>query len=182
MKSLILVIALIASACCHAQEAPHEWTDVKGRKLTGVLVAKDRKTAEIMLSPGKHVKLNLATLSKADQDYVEDTVVYPPPEVRVSKAMTTDKTQYSIDVSVAEINNRSITVEVVWIEMGDEKNEPVPGHRESIRTTVDRSFHFEAKMKRKYLGFEVVLRSPEGEIVARQASARAYERFVDPPR
>jgi len=182
MKSLIFVIALCASAFCHAQEAPREWTDVKGRKLTGVLVAKDRKTAEIMLSPGKHVKLNIATLSKEDQRYVDDTVVYPPPEVQVSKAKTLDKTQYSIDVTVSEINNRSITVEVVWIEMGEEKNEPAAGHRESIRTTVDRTFHFEAKMKRKYLGFEVVLRSAEGEIVARQASARAYERFVDPPK
>lgn len=182
MKSLVFVLSLVASAICLAQEeGPQTWTDLKGRTLTGTLVAKNRKTVDIKLSPGKSVTFDIAKLSKDDQRYVEDAVVHPTPEVQVSKVKAGEKALYSIEVTVTQIYNRTVTIEVVWIEEGEDKRDAAHGHRETRRTTVDGTFHFETTMKRKYLGFEVVLRNVTGEIVARQASSRMYERFVDNP-
>jgi hypothetical protein len=186
---LIFVLAL---GFASAAEKPREWTDSKGRKVTATLMDKSDTEADVLLKSGKRVKLKLSDLSEADQKYVTASDVLPVPDmdVRTIKVDSNEaNTQYdkrSIQVTLDRVRGRSYTLRVVWL--GPNGNTVGIFKEETVSADKDGKLVFTAEYKggksgSEYKGYAVALveKSEFGDtIVARGASQKPFERFLEP--
>ncbi|MEP4078258.1 hypothetical protein [Haloferula sp.] len=195
MRTLLSWCLLISLVC--GAEQVREWTDIKGRKLTGTLVGKDDLNAEVLLKGGRKAKLPLKNLSKEDQAYVAEADVHPDPilEVRTSKA-TGDGGKYdfdirAIEVTLEEMHERSYKVVVIWLGRDGSKtgiflSEEAPISENVVRkkfdVTYDWKSHADNDYARDYSGYAVgLLKEAEGggHWVAKAVSMKPYTRFLD---
>lgn len=192
MKLTLLILALLSSAVI-AAEPSREWTDAKGRKITGTLVDKAETTAEVLLKSGKRVTLKLADLSKADQDYVAAANVLPSAQMTArtvkvdSNEAGTKSDRRAVEVTVSRVRGRSYSLEIVWL--GPKGNTVGVYKRDSQDIDADGVIEFSVDYKSAqngvgadYKGYAVAL-VEDGEfgerIIARASSQKPFERFLE---
>jgi hypothetical protein len=185
---LILGLAISASAA----EASRDWTDVKGRKITGKLVGKDDKSAEILLKTGKRAKVPLASLSEEDQKYIEAADVHPDPELTAktlaveSNEANTKLDKRAVEVTLSKIHGRKYSVTIHWL--GPVKNGVGIYKSEVKEVSEDGKLKFEVTYDHRttagtdYKGYVVGL-GEDGEFgrqwVGKAASQKPFERFLE---
>ena len=189
MKPTLLLLALASFA--FSAEPSREWTDTKGRKLTGSLVDKSDTEAEVSLKTGKRVKLKLADLSEADREYVAAADVLPDAEM-VARTVKVDSNEAgtkndkrAVEVIVSKVRGREYSLEIVWL--GPNGNTVGVYKRASKDITEDGKILFEVEYKGgaqggDYKGYAVALRE-DGEfgerIIAKASSQKPFERFLE---
>lgn len=202
-----VVVALLALTSLHAAEEIRMWTDPTGRMIRGKLVAKDAKSATLNLDNGKTVKLPLEKLSKGDQEYVAKADLANPPKLlatTVSANQGDKTTEFSnsrtgntknsyaggtrtINVNVTGTAGREFTIEVVWIGDDGDKGKYGVYKKVSGKVNSDGDTKFSAEYLGKsninndadYRGYAVRLIDSKGVEIARQASQKPFERFLD---
>lgn len=187
---LPLLLGLAISA--NAAESSRDWTDVKGRKITGKLVGKDDTSAEILLKTGKRAKVPLASLSEEDQKYIAAADVHPDPEL-TAKTLTVDSneanTKYDkrgVEVTLSKIHGRKYFVTIHWL--GPVKNGVGIYKSETKEVSEDGKLKFEVTYDHRttagtdYKGYVVGL-GEDGEFgrqwVGKAASQKPFERFLE---
>lgn len=187
---LPFLLGLAISA--NAAEASRDWTDVKGRKITGKLVGKDDKSAEILLKTGKRAKVPLASLSEADQKYIKAADVHPDPELTAktlsveSNEANTKLDKRAVEVTLSKIHGRKYSVTIHWL--GPVKNGVGIYKSETKEVSEDGQLKFEVtydyrtKAGTDYKGYVVGL-GEDGEFgrqwVSKAASQKPFERFLE---
>ncbi|MFT3990865.1 MAG: hypothetical protein QM680_05590 [Luteolibacter sp.] len=78
---------ILACASLQAQPEPRNWTDDKGRKLTGTYLSASDATVEIRRADGKSFTIQRATLSAEDNRYIEETRTKAPVRKKSSDPM-----------------------------------------------------------------------------------------------
>lgn len=196
MRFLLLSYIFFLSSVSGAEKI-REWTDSKGRTLTGTLMGKDGTTAEVLLKNGKRAKLPLKSLSEADQAYVAEADVHPDPEieVRTSKA-TGDGGKYDFDirgieVTLEHIHERPYKLVIIWlgrsgsktgIFVSEEADVSENAVRKKFGVTYDWKTYADNEFARDYSGYAVGLLEENeggGYWVAKTASMKPYTRFLD---
>lgn len=185
---LLLALAFTASAA----ETSRVWTDVKGRKVTGKLVGKDDKSAEILLPSGKRAKIPLENLSEADRKHVAAADVHPDPEI-TAKTLSLDGNgagtkfdKRAVEVTLSKIHGRKYSVTIHWL--GPVDNTVGIYKSETKEVSADGKLKFEVtydyrtKAGTDYKGFVVGL-GEDGDFgrqwVAKAASQKPFERFLE---
>lgn len=187
---LPLFLGLAMSA--NAAEASRDWTDVKGRKITGKLVGKDDKSADILLKSGKRAKVPLASLSEADQKYIEAADVHPDPQITAktlsveSNEANTKLDKRAVEVTLSKIHGRKYSVTIHWL--GPVKNGVGIYKSETKEVSEDGKLKFEVTYDYRttagtdYKGYAVGL-GEDGEFgrqwVGKAASQKPFERFLE---
>jgi hypothetical protein len=185
---LMLGLALVSSAA----ESSRDWTDTKGRKITGKLVGKDEKSAEILLASGKRAKIPLANLSEADQKHVAAADVHPDPQI-VAKTLSLDgngaRTKYdkrAVEVTLTKIHGRKYFVTMHWLGpvgngVGIYKSE-TKEVSEDGKLKFEVTYDYTTKAGTDYKGYVVGL-GQDGEFgrqwVSKAASQKPFERFLE---
>lgn len=187
---LPLLLGLAISA--NAAEASRDWTDVKGRKITGKLVGKDDKSAEILLKSGKRAKVPLASLSEADQEYIEAADVHPDPEITAktlsveSNEARTKLDKRAVEVTLSKIHGRKYSVTIHWLGplkngVGIYKSE-TKEVSEDGKLTFEVTYDYRTTAGTDYKGYVVGL-GEDGEFgrqwVGKAASQKPFERFLE---
>ncbi len=194
MKTLPLVLASLV-VCLSAAEESRTWTNDKGQKIVGTLMAKDDTTADIMLKTGKRTPVKIATLVKADQDYIAKAEVHPDPLMMartVAHDNDTAKTKddaRSVEVDLSRIHGRKYEVTIHWL--GPMGNKVGIYKSETRKVDADGKFTlsvvYDGRKSRKgigheYKGYVVGLWGDAGFAdgwVSKSASQKPFERFLD---
>lgn len=182
--AVFFVITLLSSL--PAAEKSRTWTNVSGRTITGTLIAKDERAADILLPNGKRAKVSLKQLSKEDQNYVEAADVHPDVKMLAttrkidSNANGTKKDARAIDVTLSEVHGRPYSVEVLWLgDTGDKNNYGI--YKRQVQQTVDDGplrFEVVYEYYENYRGWVAFVRDSNGVIIVKQASQKPFERFI----
>ena len=175
-----------------AAETSRDWTDLKGRKITGKLVGKDEQSAEILLKSGKRAKVALATLSAEDQQYIAAADVHPDPVITArtlaveSNEARTKMDKRAVEVTLGKIHGRKYFVTIHWL--GPVKNTVGIYKSETKEVAADGKLKFEVVYDHQstagtdYKGFVVGL-GEDGEFgrqwVGKVASQKPFERFLE---
>lgn len=190
----LLVAALPASPPANERT----WTNVDGRSLRGVMVAKTSTTVTISIS-GKEHTIPLDQLVVEDRAWVEETPVFTRARFTVRTLQTRGDSGdlggrgsgYGSDlkrlaIAVTNTGNQPFTVEVGWIGQALNKNQF--GLYRLSRLTFDsdgeQEVECEFPKKRKqvydedYKGHFVVLRDGTGRIIQQIATQEPLLRFV----
>ena len=189
---LIPLLALALVLVSSAAESSRDWTDAKGRKITGKLVGKDGTSAEILLKSGKRAKVPLASLSEADQKYIAAADVHPDPAL-VTKTLAVESdeagTKYDkrvVEVTLSSIHGRKYFVTIHWL--GPLKNGVGIYKSETKEVSADGKFNFEVTYDHHttvgtdYKGYVVGLGEDGGfgrQWVCKSASQKPFERFLE---
>jgi hypothetical protein len=191
MKSLLpLVLCLVISS--PGAETARDWTDAKGRKITGKLVGKDESSAEILLKSGKRAKVPLVTLSEQDQKYIAAADVHPDPEL-VAKTLAVDSNEArtkndkrAVEVTLSKVRGRKYSITIHWL--GPVKNTVGIYKSETREVAEDGKLKFEVEYDHNttagsdYKGYVVGL-GEDGEFgrqwVCKSASQKPFERFLE---
>lgn len=207
MKAAALSIALLSSI--HAAEEIRMWTDPTGRMLRGTLKAKDATSATVNLDSGKTVKIPLEKLSKSDQEYVSKADLANPPRMIVTtvKSDQGEKTREfynsntgsrknsyaggsrTININVSGTAGKEFSFEVAWIGDDGDKGKYGVFKRVTQKIAVDGDTKVTAEFTNNsskdfdadYRGYAVRLLDASGVEIARTASQKPFERFLDQP-
>ena len=189
MKTTLLLLASLV--CLNAAEQSRTWTDIKGRSITGQLVAKTSDSAGIILASGKRADLKLETLSEPDREYVAAADVAPVARMLAktvaskSNANGTGRDERQVSVSVSETNGRALKLRLVWIGDTGDKNNYGVAKTDLVDVTADGAVEFNfrfgttAVYSKNYKGYAVELTDKDGVAVARQGSIQPLTRFLD---
>lgn len=175
-----------------AAESSRDWTDIKGRKITGKLVGKDGKSADILLGSGKRAKIPLTNLSEADRKYVEAADVHPDPQI-AAKTLSLDGNgagtkfdKRAVEVTLSKIHGRKYFVTIHWL--GPVENGVGIYKSETKEVSEDGKLKFEVTYDYRtnagtdYKGFVVGL-GQDGSFgrqwVGKSASQKPFERFLE---
>ncbi|MEM1083048.1 MAG: hypothetical protein AAGI48_02920 [Verrucomicrobiota bacterium] len=187
---------LLAGLAIGAEES-REWTDVKGRKLKGTLVAKDELNAEVLMKNGRKVKIPLKKLSEADQEYVAKADVHPDPEIEVRTSRATgDGGKYDFDIraieaTIEKTHERPYTLVVIWLgkrtsNVGIFLSEEFKVERDHVKkkfeVTYDWKTYADNDHAKDYSGYVVGLLDESGGTprwVTHAVSMKPYVRFLD---
>lgn len=201
MKTSPLWILLIASIC-QAAETSRMWTSPDGKMVDATLTAKTDTTATLMITKTrKSVTFALDKLSVSDRGYVKNADVRPPAEMTARtesvKSNTVDrktdggtkqrKDERSVSVEMSKVEGRDIEIEVLFL--GDDG-----GSRVGVFKTLKKTVNADGKTSfdvlypatlsgvaydDNYRGWVVRASYKGGEEIARQASQKPFERFLD---
>ncbi len=175
-----------------AAESSRDWTDIKGRKITGKLVGKDGKAADILLPSGKRAKIPLENLSEADRKYVANADVHPDPEI-VARTLALDGNgggtkfdKRAVEVTLSKIHGRKYFVTIHWLGpvdngVGIYKSE-TKEVSEDGKLKFDVTYDYRTEAGSDYKGFVVGLGQDSGfgrQWVGKAASQKPYERFLE---
>ncbi|MFM7181230.1 MAG: hypothetical protein ACKO2G_07180 [Verrucomicrobiales bacterium] len=190
---LSLTIVLL-SAVLPANE--RTWTNVDGRTLRGVMIAKTSTTVTISIA-GKEHQIPLDKLVEEDQKWVQQNSVFSRARFKVRTLKTRgdsgDRGGYGgygadmkgLAIAVTNTEKQPFTVEVGWIGQDLNKNNfglyrltrltfEVDGEQEAS-CSFPKSYH---DFDHDYKGHFVVLRDSTGKILQQQASQEPLLRFV----
>ncbi|WP_193211996.1 hypothetical protein [Luteolibacter marinus] len=191
-RHLTLPFALLL-ATLSAAEPSRQWTDTKGRTMTGTLVDKSETHAEVLLKNGKRANIKLADLSQADREYVAAADVMPEPdmEARTVKLDSNEaNTKYDarcVEVTLSKMRERPHSLTIHWL--GPKGNTVAVYASETKEVNDDGTVQFKITYKGSkrgvgpdYKGFVVGLLE-DGETgprwVQKSASQKPFERFLD---
>jgi hypothetical protein len=190
MKVITLLALLPLLAPLRAAEESRTWTDATGRKIAGTLKSKDDRSADILLANGKRAKIPLKQLSDEDRDYVAAADVHPD-VVMLATTRKVDSNEAkskwdarSIDVTLSKVHGRDYTVEVLWLGDGGDKNAYGIHKRQMTETQADGPLRFEVvynggRFGSNHRGWVAYIKDADGIIVAKQASQKPFERFIE---
>lgn len=188
----LLIAASLLIFSLSAAEPSREWTDEKGRKLTGTLVDKSETEVEVLMKTGKRVKIKLSKLSKPDQEYVTTANVLPAVEMTArtikvdSNEAGTKSDRRSVEVTLSDVRGRSYTLEILWL---GPKGNTVDIYKKEVQDiSEDGNITFSVEYRGikngvgpDYKGYAVALRE-DGDfgprIVATASSQKPFERFL----
>ena len=157
------------------------------------LMDKDGNNLDLLLKSGKRVTIKLTTLSEGDQEYVKQAKPGGDPQILAktvvarsseSKAVTDHRI---VEVQVKKVAGRSYKLKIIWLgpldkTVGVHASETVDiteNRTVIFETTYDKSYR---EVHTQYKGFAVAIseETDRGEkIVAKQASQKPFERFLD---
>ena len=173
------------------------WTNVDGRTLRGVMIAKTSTTVTISIA-GKEHQIPLDKLVEEDQKWVRANSVFSRARFRVrtlqSRGDSGDRGGrgygYGADskklaIAVANTEKQPFTVEVGWIGQDYNKNNfglyrlsrltfEVDGEQE-VECSFPKSYH---NFDHDYKGHYIVLKDSSGKIIQQEASQEPLLRFV----
>ncbi|MCW1921319.1 hypothetical protein OKA05_02070 [Luteolibacter arcticus] len=186
---LVFVVTLAAGI---GRESPRTWTDTKGRKVEGTLMAKTETTADVLLKSGKRTVLKLADLSEGDQDYIEKATVFPEPEM-LAKTVSVDSNEAKtksdarkVEVTVEKIHGREYELTIHWLGPDGNKVGIYKSETADLPESGKIVFSVTYKGANKkgvggdYKGYVVGLREKGLALwSARSASQKPFERFLD---
>jgi hypothetical protein len=194
MKWIFLLITSLVLAS-PAAESARDWTDLKGRKVTGKLVGKDEKSAEILLKSGKRAKVALETLSEEDLKYIAAADVHPDPVITArtlaveSNEARTKMDKRAVEVTLEKVHGRKYFVTIHWL--GPVKTTVGIYKSETKEVSADGKLMFEVTYDHRttagtdYKGFVVGL-GEDGEFgrqwISKSASQKPFERFLEVPK
>lgn len=196
MKSMILyvIVGLITLISATAKEESRNWKDTKGRIIRGTLKEKTATTASILLeSNAKITVISLDKLSPEDRKYVETADVFPLPVMTArtekvqSNAADTKYDSRGVAVTLSKTHGRNFKVDFLFL--GADKGSPTLGiyKRQQASISIDGKYMFSTVYRYKselrfdddYRGFAVRVTDEEGNEIARTASQKPFERFLD---
>ena len=185
MKTTLILLSSILA--CNAAEQSRTWTDIKGRSITGQLVAKTSDSAGIILASGRRADLKLETLSEPDREYVAGTDVAPVPKMlaKTVASKSGGRDERRVSVSVSESNGRALKLRLVWIGDSGDKNNYGVAKTDLADVAADGAVEFDFKFggssvyAKNYKGYAVELTDKDGVSVARQGSIQPLVRFLD---
>lgn len=189
MKRLALFLALALPV--FAAEQSRTWTDTKGRKMEGILKDKNDKEAVLVLKTGKRVTLKLADLSADDQKYVEAASVLPDPEL-TTKTVKIDSNEKGtkadargVEITLKKMRDRKYTVIFQWLGPKGSTVGIYKSERRELSEDGSTIFKCTYKSENKdgvgadYKGYVVGIKDADGNWVAKDASQKPFERFLD---
>jgi hypothetical protein len=192
---IISLLLLVSSA--YAQNS-RTWKDVDGREIFGAMVDKSDKAVTVRVD-SKDFQIPLERLSQECRDYVENNIVTTPVILRVDtlsqRADTNDiyhtsgdgADEKTIRVDVSRVNKRLLEVEVVWI--GNHRSNKRYGifrvdrkpirHDGSVDFTAVFGKEYDVDNDDDYKAYAVRVLDEKGNELARTATMKSYERFLD---
>jgi len=197
MIRCVLFLLLLLVSPAFAQNS-RTWKDVDGREIFGAMVEKSDKSVTVRVD-SKDFQIPLERLSQECRDYVKNNVVATPVILRVDtlsqKADTNDvyhtsgdgADEKTIRVHVSRLDKRLLNVEVVWV--GNHRSNKRYGifrvDRKPFRN--DGSVDFTAVFGKEYnvdndddyKAYAVRVLDEKGNELARTATMKSYERFLD---
>lgn len=183
MKIILFTIALALSI--HAAEETRTWTSPEGKTLSGKLVGKSDDSAEIMLPSLKRVKIPLAKLSSIDQEYVKSANVLPPPEMLCktvsvkSNEAGTKADARGVEIAVKNTAGKTHRVDLIWLVGGTSAVKPHSKNSQTLSADGSLNFAITFRDGYNYKGYAAVLYDEEGKEIARFATMKPWERFID---
>lgn len=192
-KTLASIAALscLLIAPLTAQQS-RTWTDAKGRSIIGTMVGKNASAAEVRMSNGRIVALKRSDLSVACWKYVEETAIQTVPKMTArTVAVRSNEAGTKLDMRALEIEcsqlGEGIDYEVVIIWLGDgpgsgkygvwKTNKQAATAGKEVFKTVYNGTRYD--FGTNFRGWVAGLRDSNGKWLARTASIKPYERFLD---
>ena len=188
VKTVALLLALAGMS--FAEETSRTWTNSEGKTVTGILKSKSSTTAEVLLSGGKSATLEIAKLSKADQDYIAAAQVFPQLKMvaRTAKAKSNEAGSQmdnrAVEVELSNVSGRNLMITLKWL--GPEGSTVGVYKTQTKYSSVDGIVSFDVVYRGSgvgsdYKGYAVVVEYA-GQILAKSASQKPFERFLELPK
>lgn len=183
MKTIICILAIATTL--HAAEESRTWTSAEGKTLSGKLVGKTDDSAEIMLASLKRVKIPLAKLSSIDQEYVKSANVLPPPEMLCKTVSVKSNEAGSkadargVEITVTNTAGKSHRVDLIWLVGGTSSVNPHLKNSQTLSADGPVNFAITLRNGLNYKGYAAALYDAEGKEIARFATMKPWERFID---
>lgn len=188
MRPVLLLLALAGLSL--ADEVSRTWTNAEGKTVTGILKSKSATTVDVLLSGGKPVTLEIAKLSKADQDYIAAAQVFPQLKMvaRTAKAKSNEAGSQmdsrAVEVELSNVSGRNLMITLKWL--GPEGSTVGVYKTQTKYSNVDGIVPFDVVYRgggvgSDYKGYAVVVEYA-GQILAKYASQKPFERFLELPK
>ena len=183
----VIALLLSASLLLGSEETSRTWANLEGKTLVGTLKSKGETSVEVNLTTGKTVTLEIAKLSKPDQDYIAAVRMFHALEMtaRTGKAQSNEKGDQldarTIEVNLRHVEGRNLTITVKWL--GPERSTVAVYKSETKSANADGLVTFDVVYRGSgvgsdYKGYAVSVECA-GEVLARSASQKPFERFLD---
>lgn len=188
MKTAILLLALAGMS--FADEASRTWTNSEGKTVSGILKRKSSTTVDVLLSGGKSATLEITKLSKADQDYIAAAQVFPQLKMVARTAMAKSNEAGSqmdsraVEVELSNVSGRNLMITLKWL--GPDGSTVGVYKSQTKYSSVDGIVSFDVVYRGggvggDYKGYAVIVEYA-GQILAKSASQKPFERFLEPPK
>lgn len=198
MKTLFFMLALLIGVCPFAVRANERtWTNLDGRTIRGVMLAKTSTSVTISVA-GKEHQIPLDKLVEEDRKWIQENAVFSRARFKVRTLQTRGDSGdrggrrhgYGADsktlaIAVTTTEKQPHTVEVGWIGQDNNRNSfglyrvsfltfDDDGEQE-VECSFPKSHH---AFDHDYKGHYVVLRDSTGKILQQEASQEPLLRFV----
>jgi len=186
-----LLLLALAGTGLRASEAPRKWTNQEGRSVTGSLVEKGDGWVKIEIRSKVH-KIELNTLSKADQEYVEKVKLSKKFALRVTTesgdAKTSGNNTVKAHVELEGVDDRHLYCLLVWIsQLQSSKGTRIRHVIEAFydkdgKYTHEATFSSNRDGGQIYRGYAVRVMDQEGNTLAETAEPPSNLSYLDKAR